>query len=254
MTQGIEYRNQFQKNTVDYERVTSSKYIQLIYDLEKGILDSFFGKIESSKKDVMDFACGSGRWTRYLEQKFKATVGVDVSNEMINLARVKCHSTNFILSDITMPTNKSSFLNNKQFDVITAFRFYKNAQKSLRKDATEKIGNFLKKDGYFIFDLHLNSYSFMGIAARILKFFKIDKIFSLGKLQLRTISLYEIKNILEQNDFEIVDYYGMGLLPSRSNFLLLPKKILYRLENWITKHKVFRLFCYNLLIIAQKKR
>ncbi len=71
----MSYRNAFKKNVANYEEITKSKYIQLIFGLEKEVLENFFHDIRSKNKSVMDFACGSGRWTKYLETKFKKIIG-----------------------------------------------------------------------------------------------------------------------------------------------------------------------------------
>lgn len=247
----INYRQAFQKNVQNYEHTTNSKYISLIFDLEKEVLDKFIDKLESRERSLMDFACGSGRWTQYLETKFKSSTGIDVSREMISFAKRKCKKTNFILTDLTSK-NKNSRLNNKKFDVITAFRFYKNAEQKLREEATKNLKKYLKNDGYFIFDLHLNSWSFMGLLARFIRLIKLDELLNLNKLNVQTISLKDIKKLFKK-DFEIIDYYGMGLLPSKSNYLILPKKLLYKVESFFTRNKILRGFSYNILVIAKRK-
>jgi SAM-dependent methyltransferase len=252
MDEIIDYRNEFKTNVTKYEKLTNSKYIKLIYSIEKEILDSLFEEINAKNKFVMDFACGSGRWTEYLENVFEETVGVDVSEEMLYVAKTKCSCTKFIHSDITSD-NVNNQLKHEMFDVITAFRFYKNAEQNLREAVTNKISMYLKKDGYFIFDLHLNSNSIMGIFAKTIRFLRLEKILKLNKLAIRTISLQDIKEIFEGSDLVIVDYYGMGLLPSRSNYLILPYNLLFKIESYFTKNKLLRNYSYNLLIIARKK-
>jgi hypothetical protein len=171
---------------------------------------------------------------------------------MISFAKQKCKKTKFILTDLTSK-NVDSKLNNEKFDVITAFRFYKNAEQELRRDATKSLKKYIKDEGYFVFDLHLNSRSFMGILARLIKLIRLDKLLNLNKLNVRTISLEDINKLFKEN-FEIIDYYGMGLLPSKSNYLILPRKLLYKIESFFTKNKILRGFSYNLLIIAKRKK
>jgi len=245
----IEYRQVFQNNVESYERTTQTKHISLIYNLEKEVLDNFFYKINAKDLSVMDFACGSGRWTKYLETKFSKTFGVDVSQKMIDLAKKKCNNTQFIKTDVT---SKNNSMSDQKFDIITAFRFYKNAEKELREDVTKEIPKYLKKGGYFIFDLHLNTYSFNGVFANIIKFLKIDRMVNISKLALTTISLKEIDQLFKNTSLKIIDYWGMGVLPGRANTIILPYKTLYELEKYFTLNKKFRSICYNILIIAEK--
>ncbi len=242
------YREGFKKNVSNYEKITQTKHIKLIYNLEKDVLDEIFSKIDSKSKSVMDFACGSGRWTQYLETKFKSTVGVDISEEMVKYAKEKCKKTEFFVTDITRDKDRIK----REFDVLTAFRFYKNAEETLREEATKELVKYVKSDGYFIFDLHLNKYSFMGMWARVLKFLRFDSLLKINPLTVRTISLKDVKGILEENGFEIVDYYGTGFLPGRSNYIILPYNWLYKLESFFTRKKIFRNFSYNLLVVCKK--
>jgi ubiquinone/menaquinone biosynthesis C-methylase UbiE len=247
----IEYRDSFKQNVDAYEKIVGSKHIQLIYHLEKGVLARYFDEIQAQDKSVMDFACGSGRWTQFLETQFATTVAVDVSEGMIDKARSKCQSAEFVVTDITSES-VSPVLQDRQFDVITAFRFYKNAQTSLRESATRALPRYLKDGGLFIFDLHLNTFSLVGILARIMSFLRLPKLLGVSELWLRTISLSTIRRLFAGSDFEIVDYYGMGILPGRSNWVILPRKSLYAVEEFFTRRKLGRGMSYNILVIARK--
>ena len=248
----IDYRNQFKGGVKAYDKLTQSKHIRLIYNLEKEVLIKLFAEMDSEQKTLMDFACGTGRWTQLLEKHFKETTGVDVSEKMIAIARQKCEKTRFFVTDITTDTVDTE-LQSKQFDVITAFRFYKNAEEQLRQAVTEAIPQYLKKEGLFIFDLHLNTFSFMGILANIIRFLKLQKLLGAGNLTVRTISLNNIRKLFEDSPFEIIDYYGMGTLPGRSNYTVLPKRLLYKIETFFTNRKILRAFSYNILVIAKKR-
>ncbi len=248
----IDYRDQFKESAEDYEKTTSSRHIRLIYELEKQVLLKLLAEVGSREKACMDFACGTGRWTEVLQEHFRETIGVDVSEQMLALARQKCQKTQFILTDVTSQ-NADKELKGREFDVITAFRFYKNAQERLRRQVTEAIPKYLKKNGLFIFDLHLNTFSFMGILANIIRFFKLQRPLGIGELTVRTISLNDIKRLFENSPLEIIDYYGMGILPGRTNYTLLPQKLLYKIESFFTTHKILRNFSYNILVVARKK-
>ena len=246
-----DYRKKFTIEVNKYEKITNSKHIRLIYSLEQQVLNKFFQKIDSKNKSLMDFACGSGRWTQYLENEFSETVGVDVSDQMLAYAKGKCKKAQFISTDITN-NPVSQKLSGKKFDVITAFRFYKNAESKLREQVTAEIGKYLKNGGYFIFDLHLNTFSIMGIIANIMNFFKLNKLFKLGNLKTRTIALHNIKKLFKGSEFKIVDYFGTGIFPGRSNYTILPFKLLNRIESYFTHNKILRNYCYTILVIAQK--
>jgi hypothetical protein len=94
---------------------------------------------------------------------------------------------------------------------------------------------YLKKEGYFVFDLHLNSNSIMATFAKTIRFLRLQKILKLNKLAVRTTYLTDIKKIFENSDLVIVDYYGMGVPPSRSNHFILPYRILFMIESTLQK-------------------
>ena len=73
-------------------------------------------------------------------------------------------------------------------------------------------------------------------------------------MSLITISIGEIQRLLDDSGLEIIDYWGMGVLPGRSNKILLPIKMLYAVERYFTKNKILRSFSYNILIVAKKTR
>ncbi len=252
MKESIDYRNVF-KDAEAYDTLTRSKHVRLIYELEKQVLQKLFEQIRSAQKSVMDFACGTGRWTRVLEGNFKETLAVDVSAQMVAAAREKCSKAEFIVTDITSD-NVDSRLCHRKFDVVTAFRFYKNAEEPLRRTVTEAIPKYLKDDGLFIFDLHLNTFSFMGILAVAIRSLKLYRPLGLTNLTVRTISLHAIRKLFKNSPLDIIDYYGMGLLPGRSNFTVLPAKPLYKLESFLTNRKILRNISYNIIVVAEKKR
>lgn len=252
MREDIDYRNVF-KDAEAYDTLTRSKHVRLIYEMENQILQKIFEQIRSTQKSVMDFACGTGRWTSVLERHFKETLGVDVSGQMVAAARKKCSKAEFIVTDITSD-NVDSRLDNRKFDVITAFRFYKNAEKPLRRAVTETIPKYLKDNGLFIFDLHLNTFSFMGMLACIIRSLRLYRPLGLTNLTVRTISLHAIRKLFKNSPLEIIDYYGMGLLPGRANFTILPAKPLYKLESFFSRRKVLRNISYNIIVVAGKKQ
>ncbi len=248
----MDYREQFQDNAEAYDRIVGSRHIRLIQALEKDVLEKLFARMGTDHMAVMDFACGSGRWTQMLEAHFFEVVGVDVSESMVGSARQKCRKTGFIVTDLT-GSDVSPELQGRQFDVITAFRFYKNAQQELRRAATAVLPRYLKPGGLFIFDLHLNTFSVMGLLASVLRLGACHKWLGIGDLTIRTISLGDIRRLFKNSPFEIIDYYGMGLLPGRSNLVLLPSKLLYHIEAFFTRHKILRGVSYNILVIARRK-
>jgi predicted TPR repeat methyltransferase len=99
---------------------------------------------------LLDFACGSGRITRFLETRVANCVGVDVSESMLEIARAKLQQTELVNADLT----RESPIAERKFDLITAFRFFTNAEDELRESVMQALPSYLAEDGYVLFNNH----------------------------------------------------------------------------------------------------
>lgn len=102
--------------------------------------------------DALDFACGTGRITGALEDQVRSIVGVDVSESMLAEARKKLrkaelHCGNLLEGPVFPP---------RTFDLITAFRFFVNAEQPLRLAALKALEPYLAPDGILVFNNHQN--------------------------------------------------------------------------------------------------
>jgi SAM-dependent methyltransferase len=98
---------------------------------------------------VLDLCCGTGQLAKILtEQKFKVT-GVDISAGQLRFARKNAPAARFVKADAR------AFKLNKKFD--TVFCTFDALNHILRLEELQSlfqnVGNCLKKDGVFIFDL-----------------------------------------------------------------------------------------------------
>ena len=99
---------------------------------------------------LLDFACGTGRITALLEDRVKTSTGVDVSGSMLAVARTRLHRTEIIEADITT----ENVLKGRKFNLITAFRFFLNAEPELRSAAMNALRGMLTEDGILVFNNH----------------------------------------------------------------------------------------------------
>ena len=111
------------------------------------ILDKYFAGKEIN---LLDFACGTGRITGLLESRVKTSTGVDVSGSMLAIARSKLKRTEIIEADITT----ENILKGRKFNLITAFRFFLNAEQELRSSAIKALVELLDEDGLLVFNNH----------------------------------------------------------------------------------------------------
>lgn len=130
-----EYYDSFYIPQLEYESV--SKRI-------RGIIKEL-GK--SRGKEMLDVACGTGNYIKYLMKHFNIT-GLDINPQMLKIARRKYPDIKFIHNDMR------SFRLNKQFDVIICMfssighlQTYRNLEKAIRN-----FSKHLKSGGVMIIE------------------------------------------------------------------------------------------------------
>lgn len=107
----------------------------------------------SSKKNtsILDLGCGTGKHANLLSLKGYTVDGVDISSQMIGLAKSKYGENNkvrFFEGDI------SSFQSHKKYDIVTSLfhvMSYQNTNNQVLK-ALQTSASHLEKEGLLIFD------------------------------------------------------------------------------------------------------
>lgn len=185
-----------------YEKTYEEGYYRDQWELiERPLLHSLLTDLRNSVgENCLDFACGTGRITQLAEGIFPSVVGVDVSATMLTQARLNCSKASLIEQDIT-----SSALDRK-FDVITAFRFFLNAQPKLRASALQAIHGSLRDGGRLVLNIHVNSSSMLGYAYRIRNFVR-------RRIIAKTCSIAEIRTYLLQAGFVVDTLTWYSYLP-----------------------------------------
>lgn len=224
-----------------YDKKLNNKFERIIYNLEIIILKLIIKKYFNNKIDsYLDFACGTGRVTCVIEKYSKESIGVDVSEEMLKIAEKKCKKIKFIKRNIL----EKPLI--KQFDLITAFRFFVNAEELLRINTLKTVKAHLKKEGLFIFNIHMNRYSFIGF-----QFFVRKKLFKQNVIN--TMSYKHMKKLLENEGFKIIKTYSLAHLPGRLNFVILPEKVLKSTELSLSRFNFLKYISKDIIIIAKKE-
>jgi SAM-dependent methyltransferase len=185
-----------------YRRTYERGYYRYQWEqIEKPILDRLFDEQWSrGARSILDFACGGGRILSIGEQCFEMSCGVDVSGSMLIEARRVCHKSDLVLQDITTKPLGSTF------DVVTAFRFFLNAEPELRKEALQAIRQALNPGGVLIANVHVNSRSILGCVYRLR-----NTLF--GRTIANTLSYRTFEETLRANGFRIEKTVWYSFLP-----------------------------------------
>ena len=202
------------------------------------ILKDFY---QDSNIKLLDFACGTGRITSFLEDKVQESIGIDVSHSMLAIAKEKLASTKLIEHDLT----QSNIFEDKKFNLITAFRFFLNAENDLRENALKVISSILSEDGYFVFNNHGN-WSSPSIKLKYL-YSKLRRIRPTNVLSIKEINL-----LLNEYNLEIITIYPVGFInPIKIDF---PVNWNHNLDSLITKLNYFSRFSESPILVAKLKK
>ncbi len=146
--------NAYQKLALDYDFLTG-----------EGVVESYkniIGKREG--EDILDLGCGTGTLLKEYSLK-NSTYGVDISAQMIKVARKKDRKSKYLVGDIT------KIKLDKKFDVVVCAFDTINHLSSLDEweDLFEKAFLHLKKDGVFVCDFNTPECLEMAARHRVVK-------------------------------------------------------------------------------------
>jgi len=133
-----------------------------IWESEQRLLDRIVLEHVPRRQRYLDFACGTGRVLSHLERSFATSVGLDISATMLGVARERVRTARLVEGD---PTRDPGVLGGRRFDFISAFRFFLNAQPSLRDAAMGFLASALRdNDSRLLFNVHGNRFSTRAVA------------------------------------------------------------------------------------------
>lgn len=185
-------------------------YRAFIWKYEQTILDRIIKQHYYNREiNYLDFACGTGRILAYLEDRASTAIGIDISTSMLDVAKRNVKRATLIQADIT----RDDILANCKYNLITAFRFFPNAQNSLRSEAITTLANSLSNDGYIIFNSHKSPLSLLNRLRRFLRRASYER---------GGMTFHEAQGLAKKAGLKIVKVYHGGLLPIAENrFILL---------------------------------
>jgi SAM-dependent methyltransferase len=104
--------------------------------------------VDINNKTILDFGCGSGRWVEYFCNLGASYIGVDISDEMINLAKSRYPENSFtVLKDYKIPLEDDSC------DFIFSIAVIHHNPPPQQEKLLSEISRVLKPGGYlFLFE------------------------------------------------------------------------------------------------------
>ncbi len=180
----------------------SDPWQRRLWQREQEILSHIIRRFYKGREvRLLDFACGTGRIASVLEGQVHTATGVDVSDSMLEVARSKLSRTRLIKANLT----EENVLAGERFNLITAFRFFPNAEPELRESALGVLATLLSDDGYLVFNNHLNKQS-------MLYGWENVSAWRHGVAGPHVMSNGECLDLLRSKGLEVVRKYPVGLL------------------------------------------
>jgi ubiquinone/menaquinone biosynthesis C-methylase UbiE len=210
----IRYASRFQaKADVEYYDLNvygAGSYSSRIWELQRPVLAEIFQRHQAKvghPLSLLDFACGTGRVTAYLEPLVKRVDGIDISAEMVAVARTRCAKARLQVGDILTQVD----LLEKNYDVITAFRFLVNVEPEIRQRVLRALRQRISEpNGLLVVNVHGNSRSLRHPAIVWRRWRERSR--PTGQM-LNEMSPGETRRLLHECNFQVVKQFGFGILP-----------------------------------------
>jgi SAM-dependent methyltransferase len=215
-------------------------YAALWTKIEMPLVENTLRALGGPDKKCLDFACGTGRITNVAADCFGEVVGVDISESMLAYARVP---ENVRLRHVDMTVEPLTEI----FDVVTAFRFFLNAEDRLRREALQAIREHLIEEGRLVCNVHMNASSPIGLAYRV-----SNRLF--GPPFRNTLSIDQFKALLISAGFTVEDVIAYGYLPRPGR--LMPRLCEALMEPTERVSRLLRIparFGQQFLVVAKKR-
>ena len=207
--------------------------------VEQQLLAEVLGsRIPTGARSVADFACGTGRVLEFLGRSYASPVGIDISPDMLALARDRCPRATVVLGDVTT----TPALAPGPFDLITAFRFFLNAEPDLRSAALAWMRGALSPSGFVVANFHLNPVSLRGTYLRLrLK----------PAVRPPMMSIENARRLFVAHGFTVHQILGYGFLPfRREGRKLLAPAARRALETSLAGSDILRPVAGSFLLVA----
>jgi len=216
---------------------SENPYRHLIWEMEKRALDRVVRE-DFAGREIrhLDFACGTGGSLRHIAPKACLSVGVDVSPSMMAVAREDPGRAEILETDLTAV----DILGDREFDLITAFRFFPNAEVRLREEAMRVLRRHLAPGGRLVFNNHKNLGSLKYRLARLRR-----------RGGREGMSRREARDLVARNGLVIERAYALGFTPAGDERLFLPLTVVRRVEGALARCPALRSLGESVIFICR---
>jgi|HigsolmetaAR203D_1030402.scaffolds.fasta_scaffold00595_20 SAM-dependent methyltransferase len=172
----------------------------------------FLGNISRKPSKILDIGCGTGRISMYLAELGHDVTGIDVSSEMIKIARGFVKNSSLKINFFVVDNELHKFHNDNQFDYILAFKVYCYLPAAGRVRFLEQAWKMLKPGGCLLLtqqivpdeNIHEAKDTFYYQEARKYTSLEDGDTFPLGKGYVHWFTFRKLETELKRSPFEII--------------------------------------------------
>jgi len=244
------YRDSHLEEGPEYhDKFFSGPYRSVIWKIEQEKLAAILERYRLRRREsvqMLDFACGTGRILQLLENQVDSAVGIDISESMLAVAKSHLQKTELLQADLT----REPVLARRRFELITAFRFFPNAEPSLRDEVMRELVNLLADDGILVLNNHLRC---SGSKQRLRR--AIRRVTKRGKdKDLHCMSDAEVEVLAERFGLSIVEIHPLAVLPVlKEKRPVLPRLLISGIERWAARNALLENLANNRIYVLQHR-
>ncbi len=188
----------------------AGSYATGIWQMQRPVVEQILKNFRSARPGpvrLLDFACGTGRVLAALEPLVDAATGIDISENMVAVARTRCRKSQLLVGDVLASPERLQ----KEYDLISCFRFLLNAEPELRGKILCRLREQLRPpDGLLLVNVHGNACSLRQPA---IWWRRWRERAAPNNAMLNALSATAARQLLEVSGFNIVHQFGFGILP-----------------------------------------
>ncbi len=208
---------------LQYDATHANKVDALIWDVFIKDLVAQEAKACAARggRRYLDFACGTGRVLKIGQPHFPECLGIDISDDMLAVARDRVPAAEFIRADVTSNPDVVS----GEFDFVSIFRFLLNAERPLSMQVLSWLAAHMPTGAILVGNNHMSRYSFRGIATMLSN--------ALLGTKLNHLSRGDVTRMLEESGFKVRRWSGYRVLPSFRGKPILGRTVQGGLERFL---------------------
>jgi SAM-dependent methyltransferase len=226
----------------DTEVFAEHTYESHIWELEIPRLRQLVTALSQDADGVshLDFACGTGRVMDALQAE--QSTGIDISADMIQAAHRKLPDSRFLLGDVLVNPE----LLDRDYDLITAFRFFVGTTPLARTSILKLLGTHLRNSrSLLVFNIHGNAWSVVGLR-------KALRMIGFGREDPHVMSPPEVFRLVSAAGLEVRSWWGVGICP-RQLYGTRLDRLARRIDRWAAGQSWLRWISRELVFVVQPK-